>query len=153
MIHAWLAGSAMLLVASAAQAQTTPPADQAPAPGDIIVTAQKRAQNLQNVPAAVQVVSGQLLQANGVRDFADLNRVAPSLVVRPAENPVNASVSIRGVGTLLSPSASSPASLWWSMTCRSPFRRAPLPILPISSGSRCCAAPRAPSTANPPRRA
>jgi iron complex outermembrane receptor protein len=99
MIHAWLAGSAMLLVASAAQAQTAPPADQAPAPGDIIVTAQKRAQNLQNVPAAVQVVSGQLLQANGVRDFADLNRVAPSLVVRPAENPVNASVSIRGVGT------------------------------------------------------
>ncbi len=34
-----------------------------------------------------------------MREFADLNRVAPSLVIKPAENPVNASVSIRGVGT------------------------------------------------------
>jgi iron complex outermembrane receptor protein len=67
--------------------------------GEIIVTAQKRAQNLQNVPLAVQVVSGAQLQSNGVRDFADLNRIAPSLVIKPAENPVNASVSIRGVGT------------------------------------------------------
>ena len=111
-----------LLIASGAAAQTaSAPADatapaapaadapvqtaeaEAAAPaasnGDIIVTAQKRAQNLQNVPLAVQVVGAQQLQSNGVRDFADLNRVAPSLVVRPAENPVNASVSIRGVGT------------------------------------------------------
>lgn len=68
-------------------------------PGEIVVTAQKRAENLQNVPLAVNVVTGQQLQANGVQDFADLNRVAPSLTVRPAENPVNADVSIRGVGT------------------------------------------------------
>jgi iron complex outermembrane receptor protein len=103
-----------LLIASGATAQTAPaPVDAAPAQtaadapsvadgadnGVIVVTAQKRAQNLQNVPLAVQVVSGQQLQSNGVRDFADLNRVAPSLVIRPAENPVNASVSIRGVGT------------------------------------------------------
>jgi iron complex outermembrane receptor protein len=99
-----------LLIASGAHAQTA--SDPATAPvqtadasapassnGDIIVTAQKRAQNLQNVPLAVQVVGAQQLQSNGVRAFADLNRVAPSLVVRPAENPVNASVSIRGVGT------------------------------------------------------
>ena len=113
-----LCGVAALALASGAEAQTAPatqpgqlsdsqaaPASdsstQSPGPegGDIIVTAQKRAENLQNVPLAVQVVSGEQLQANGVRDFADLNRVAPSLVVKPAENPVNASVSIRGVGT------------------------------------------------------
>ena len=119
-----LIGSALALaLASTAQAQTpaqapdpapdnsqlsdgqpSPAGDsstQAPGPveGEIIVTAQKRAQNVQDVPIAVQVVSGEQLQANGVRDFADLNRVAPSLVVRPAENPVNASVSIRGIGT------------------------------------------------------
>ena len=113
--HVLLAGSAMLAIASAANAQAAggnlsdapavAPAEQSstqaptPMPGEIIVTAQKRAQNLQNVPIAVQVVNAQQLQANGVRDFADLNRVAPSLVVKPAENPVNASVSIRGVGT------------------------------------------------------
>ena len=115
-----LIGSALALaLASTVQAQEARPAPdnsqlsdaqpstagdsstQTPGPGqgDIIVTAQKRAQNVQDVPLAVQVVSGEQLQANGVRDFADLNRVAPSLVVKPAENPVNASVSIRGVGT------------------------------------------------------
>jgi len=105
------AGAALaLMIASAAHAQTgpaaAPSAVQAPVDdasgqtgGGIIVTAQKRAQNLQNVPLAVQVVNAQQLQTNAVRDFADLNRVAPSLVIRPAENPVNASVSIRGVGT------------------------------------------------------
>ena len=102
------AGAALaLLIASGAQAQTaSEPAAavqtadaSAPGGGEIIVTAQKRAQNLQNVPLAVQVVGAQQLQSNGVRAFTDLNRVAPSLVVRPAENPVNASVSIRGVGT------------------------------------------------------
>jgi iron complex outermembrane receptor protein len=104
MMPLWLCSSALLgMTANTAQAQTAtapePTADQAPAPGEIIVTAQKRSQNLQNVPAAVAVVGAQALAANGVRDFADLNRIAPSLVVKPAENPVNASVSIRGVGT------------------------------------------------------
>ena len=83
-----LAGSALLAVVPAAKAQIAEPTpsatSQAEAPAEIIVTAQKRAQNLQNVPIAVQVVGTQQLQANGVRDFADLNRVAPSLVVKPA---------------------------------------------------------------------
>ena len=113
-LHLFLAGSAMLTLSSGAHAQAARNLSDSPAaappeqsstqtptdvPGDIIVNAQKRAQNLQNVPIAVQVVNVQQLQANGVRDFADLNRIAPSLVVKPAENPVNASVSIRGVGT------------------------------------------------------
>lgn len=109
-----LAGSALAAVSSAANAQQQPLSDnaqaapagasstQAPTPADtdeIIVTAQKRPENIQNVPLAVQVLTSAQLQSSGVRDFADLNRVAPSLVVRPAENPVNASVSIRGIGT------------------------------------------------------
>jgi len=93
-----------LMGAGSANAQTAAPVAAAPdaaasGTGEIIVTAQKRAQNLQSVPLAVNVVTGAQLQANGVQDFADLNRVAPSLTVRPAENPVNADVSIRGVGT------------------------------------------------------
>jgi iron complex outermembrane receptor protein len=66
---------------------------------EVIVTAQKRAENVQDVPQAVQVVSASQLAASGVREFTDLSKVAPSLVVRPAEQPVNSSVSIRGVGT------------------------------------------------------
>ncbi len=66
---------------------------------EVIVTAQKRAENIQDVPQAVQVVSERQLTAQGVREFTDLTKLSPSLVVRPAEQPVNSSVSIRGVGT------------------------------------------------------
>ena len=66
---------------------------------EVIVTAQKRAENIQDVPQAVQVVTSSQLAASGVREFTDLTKLAPSLVVRPAEQPVNSSVSIRGVGT------------------------------------------------------
>lgn len=67
--------------------------------GEIIVTAQKRAENVQAVPLAVSVVSPATLKAAGVTQFQDLTRVAPSLTIRPAEHPVNANVSLRGVGT------------------------------------------------------
>ncbi len=86
--------------AQAASAQTA--ADEAAAPaetGEIIVTAQKRAENVQNVPLAVSVVGPTQLAAAGVRDFGDLGKISPSLTIRPAEHPVNANVSLRGVGT------------------------------------------------------
>jgi iron complex outermembrane receptor protein len=81
--------------------QTGPTTDATndPNPNDIIVTAQKRAENIQNVPLAVSVVSENQLRASGVTQFQDLGKIAPSLTVRPAEHPVNANVSLRGVGT------------------------------------------------------
>ncbi|WP_333571419.1 TonB-dependent receptor [Sphingomonas sp.] len=65
----------------------------------VTTTAQKRFENIQNVPLAVQVVTPAQLEAQGVRHFQDLGKVAPSLVIRSAENPVNSNVSLRGVGT------------------------------------------------------
>jgi iron complex outermembrane receptor protein len=65
----------------------------------VTTTAQKRFENLQNVPLAVQVITPAQLEAQGVRHFQDLGKVAPSLTIRPAEHPVNANVSLRGVGT------------------------------------------------------
>ncbi len=65
----------------------------------VTTTAQKRFENLQNVPLAVQVISPDQLEAQGVRHFQDLGKVAPSLTIRTAEHPVNANVSLRGVGT------------------------------------------------------
>ncbi|MDT8758738.1 TonB-dependent receptor [Sphingomonas psychrotolerans] len=69
--------------------------------GQVVVTttAQKRFENLQNVPLAVQVISPEQLEVQGVRHFQELGKVAPSLTIRPAEHPVNANVSLRGVGT------------------------------------------------------
>ncbi len=104
-----------LLAGSQAYAQTsdaiavaavTPPVGVAAEPdvqdeGEIVVTttAQKRFENVQNVPLAVQVITPDQLEAQGVRHFQDLGKIAPSLTVRPAEHPVNANVSLRGVGT------------------------------------------------------
>ena len=66
---------------------------------DIVVTAQKREERVQDIPLAVQVLGGEALEAQGIREFSELTRAAPSLLIRPAEHPVNASVSIRGIGT------------------------------------------------------
>jgi iron complex outermembrane receptor protein len=85
----------------AAAPQSSPVAAETnePVPGDIIITAQKRSENIQKVPLAVSVVSEEQLKASGVTQFQDLGKIAPSLTVRPAEHPVNANVSLRGVGT------------------------------------------------------
>jgi len=93
-LSTWLlAGLGAMSLAGAAQAAETAAIEE------VIVTAQKRAENIQDVPQAVQVVTSSQLAASGVREFQDLTKLAPSLVVRPAEQPVNSSVSIRGVGT------------------------------------------------------
>jgi len=104
----------LILMAAPTLAQTTPAALTDPAQSqpdgptsnvgdgsdaDIVVTANKRAENVQDVPLAVTVITPSVLAASGVREFQDLGRVAPSLVIRPAEHPVNANVSLRGVGT------------------------------------------------------
>src|SRR5688572_22724793 len=76
----WLASAAMMASGSAwAQAA---PASQAGASEveleAIVVTAQKREQNLQDVPVAVSAVSGEQLEARGVGQVTDIVRVAPS---------------------------------------------------------------------------
>ena len=94
-----LVGSAGLLGLSCmqlAQAQSPESADRLE---EVIVTATKRAQSVQEVPQAVQVINADQLASASIHEFADLTRIAPSLVIKPAEHPVNASVSIRGIGT------------------------------------------------------
>lgn len=44
---------------------------------EVIVTAQKRGENVQDVPQAVQVVGPSQLAAAGVREFTDLTKLAP----------------------------------------------------------------------------
>jgi iron complex outermembrane receptor protein len=66
----------------------------------VTTTAQKRFENLQRVPLAVQVITPAELNAHGVRHFQELPKVSPSLFIRGAKKPINANVSIRGVGTM-----------------------------------------------------
>ena len=51
---------------------------------EIIVTAQKREQSLQDVPIAVSAVTGESLAANRVTNVIDLSAMAPGVTVRPS---------------------------------------------------------------------
>ena len=66
---------------------------------EIIVTAQKREQNLQSVPVSVTALSGESLANNRVTDFTDLTRAASSLTVTQATSSPNNSIILRGIGT------------------------------------------------------
>src|SRR5262245_18277937 len=66
----------------------------------IVVTAQKREQNLQDVPIVVTAVSGQLLQDTGVRDIKDLTLLTPGLIVTSTSNETVTTARIRGIGTV-----------------------------------------------------
>ncbi len=69
-------------------------------PGDIIVTAQKRAQNLQDVPAAVSVLSAAQIEASGSNNIEALQALVPTLTFRKGGTTLNSSLFLRGVGTI-----------------------------------------------------
>ncbi len=66
---------------------------------EVIVTAQKREQSLQDVPLAVTAFSGERLQESGVRDFFEVSNIDPALSVGKSQTSTATSFSIRGVFT------------------------------------------------------
>ncbi len=63
----------------------------------IVVTAQKREQDVQDVPISMAVVSGGSLSDLGITDFKELDRYVPNLFVQ--ETPGNNAYYIRGIGS------------------------------------------------------
>ena len=103
---ALLASIASMALAAPALAQV--PAPPAPAndaiqdetqtaSDEIIVTAERREQTLQNYAGTSSVFSGEDLKRIGVQDLADLNDSVPGLTV--ARNQGNIEVYIRGIGS------------------------------------------------------
>ncbi len=78
-------------------AQEAPPPQSAQQLDDIIVTARKRAESLQNVPAAISAIDSNQLRATHVSRVDDLNSLVPNLniTVRADNTP---DVTIRGIG-------------------------------------------------------
>ena len=86
-------------LASGAWAQETAQADTMDF-GDIIVTATKRAQSLQDVPIAVSAVSAEQLKNSGITDIRELQNLSPSLFLSTSASEVAGTTArIRGVGT------------------------------------------------------
>ena len=68
-------------------------------PGDIIVTAQKRSERLQQVPIAVSVLSGDAITAKGGTNLESAQYLVPTLNFRKSGTAINQSLFLRGVGT------------------------------------------------------
>ena len=66
----------------------------------MVVTAQKREQNLQDVPIAVIALSGQQLQDAGVTDLKNMTELTPGLTVTSTTSENSTTARIRGIGTV-----------------------------------------------------
>jgi iron complex outermembrane receptor protein len=75
-------------------------ADQSLVLEEVIVTAQKRAQSLQDVPLAVSAMTGESMRDAGINDIVDLSRQVPSLQVQNSVAPVATNYRIRRVGNI-----------------------------------------------------
>lgn len=70
-------------------------------PTEIIVTAQKRSERLQDIALSVTALSAEALENRQINDTTALTQLAPSLTFQQGANPSNASFRIRGIGTSL----------------------------------------------------
>ena len=89
-----LMASTMLTGVSAAYAAPPP----APAPGEVIVTAQKREENVQRVPLSIQVLGAQRLDQLQVKDVNDYVKFLPSVAVQTI-GPGYTDIYMRGVAS------------------------------------------------------
>lgn len=94
-----LLGSSMLALAAPAMAEDAANADGGKL-DEIVVTAQKREQNLQVVPLAISAISAAKVEQLGIRDSRDLSGIAPNVTVTQGTTSMAAAViSIRGITT------------------------------------------------------
>ena len=85
------------VLAQTAPAPVPPQDEEATQLEDIVVTVERREQNLQNYAGTATALSGEDLKAIGVQDIADLEGRVPGLSV--ANNGGNIEIYIRGVGS------------------------------------------------------
>jgi outer membrane receptor protein involved in Fe transport len=101
----FLGGCALLLVLAAqtAAAQQTPTSGaREDALQEVVVTAEKRAENVQQVPLSLSTLSGQELETQHVVDMTDLTRAIPNLSFSGTGNGAGAGLNnleIRGISS------------------------------------------------------
>ncbi len=93
-----LAALALVAFAGPAYAQDTANEDEN-APGEIVVTAQKRSENVQDVPVAVSVLSGERLAEASRPSIESASQMVPSLNFLKSGTTLNQTIFLRGVGT------------------------------------------------------
>jgi len=94
-----IGASAVVSYPAAVCAQTAQASDGSATIEDIVVTAQKREQNLRDVPISITAISGDQMTARGNFSFYDLNKVAPGVNFIPTADNLHSKNSIRGVSS------------------------------------------------------
>lgn len=85
--------------AHAQEAATAADNASEPAPTEIVVTAQKRSENLQTVPVAVSVLSGEALAQTARPSLEGAAQMVPALNFLKSGTTLNQTIFLRGVGT------------------------------------------------------
>ncbi|MEK6540900.1 MAG: TonB-dependent receptor [Pseudomonadota bacterium] len=88
-----------MAVATPAWSQETPQAEEDTGSNDIIVTAQRSSQRLQDVPIAVSAFSAESLEAQQIENPSDLQLTLPNVVFTKTQF-TSSSFTIRGIGDL-----------------------------------------------------
>ncbi len=94
-----LGGLLGVSLAGTASAQAPAPAEEKANREVIIVTAQKREEDVQDVPISISAFNAETLEDAGIKDIRDLKFIAPGLSFATAPQTTNTRVSIRGIGT------------------------------------------------------
>ncbi|AHE55410.1 hypothetical protein NX02_18705 [Sphingomonas sanxanigenens DSM 19645 = NX02] len=89
--------ASLIALATASPAMAQAPAGE-PREGDIIVTAQKRQQTLQEIPQSISVVGGEQLDRQQAKGFVDYAALVPGLSLQQA-NPGETRIVLRGINT------------------------------------------------------
>ena len=84
----------------------------------VVVTAQKRAEKLQDTPVSVSVVSGVNLEATQATSMADWSSYVPGLALGAGGSPGLVNLSLDGIGPL----AAAPAGTMASFPTTPPFK-------------------------------
>jgi len=91
--------SALLLLPSILFAQSNPDSENALVLEELIVTARKREQNLQEVALGVSLLSGKALAEAHLQNAVELTNALPTLNLQASSGPGTSSFNIRGIGT------------------------------------------------------
>ena len=126
-MRANLLSGAALLACATLPSTAALAAEQSSSASDIIVTAQKRSQSINEVPISITAATGSQLLQSGVKNANDLVKIVPGLTVQPT--PLNTPVyTLRGVGFFEYSLATPPTVAVY-------VDEVPLPISPMTRGA------------------
>lgn len=95
-----LSHAALAADAADAAAASSNSATSAQVLEEVVVTAEKRAENIQLVPASISAVSGAKLTTLGLKDLRDYSQYVPGLIINSLGSPGQTTVTLRGIASL-----------------------------------------------------